>query len=62
MVEVSSYTYDADGNVLTSTSYTDAVTSSTTTYEYDWRDRLVSEPEKGTSLILTKGKGNDNMP
>ena len=39
MVEVSSATYDADGNQLTSTSYADASTSYTTTYQYDWRNR-----------------------
>ena len=49
MVEVSAYTYDADGNVLTATSYADATHSYTTTYQYDWRDRLVTTLVDGGS-------------
>ena len=40
MVQISSSTYDADGNLLTSTSYADASHSYTTTYQYDFRDRV----------------------
>ena len=39
MVKVASYTYDADGNLLTNTSYADGSTSYTTEYQYDWRNR-----------------------
>ena len=39
MVKVASSTYDADGNLTSTTSWADADTSYTTYYQYDWRDR-----------------------
>ncbi len=42
IVEVSSYTYDADGNCTSATEYvdSDSAHNRVTSYEYDWRDRL----------------------
>ena len=41
MVKVTVNTYTADSLLLTSTSYADTLTPYTTTYKYDWRDRVL---------------------
>ncbi|MGC4033603.1 MAG: RHS repeat-associated core domain-containing protein [Tepidisphaeraceae bacterium] len=51
MVKVASFTYDDNGNQLTSTSYS-GTASYTTTYEYDARDRLTDS--RGPDKVATK--------
>ena len=40
MVQVAERAYDVSGNAISATQYADAVSSLTTTYEHDWRNRL----------------------
>jgi RHS repeat-associated protein len=53
MVEISSSTYDADGNLTSTTQYPGgSAYNLTTTYNYDWRDRL-------TDVSATADPAND---